>query len=511
MKTCKFLLALSLSLILAVTLLPVTAVLGSEIQTEFIASVDYAKQITMVNSVANGTMGPEWFYESCLHYYNGEQADAWSYLKFDKANQYWVNSVVERYGRVDAKTSIPEGGWNNELGVPTFDGQFLAGSSTYYTSRTFIAPYSGDISITSNGQVKTLAANTWEIDVNLKIEKNGVKVWPLSEDWFLMEYYTTLAFNFDPLALSVSAGDTIRFIVERDARRYSDQVEWDPIINYTEVTAASEVIYSDNFTSDTISPAWTTDGGYPASTGGKLVIDGGIDTSGVTIGNNTVHKNYKVSVDVCAARFKDGNDKWGPSMTVNNDSVSYEITVYDNKLEIKKGGVWFAAVGRTFLENTIYHFEIQCINKTLVVTVDGEMLALQTLTGDFSTYFRMGAYQSAAEYDNFVISGVPDEYVVDLEIAEPDNGESAATASVVNSFGAPAIARLILGLYEADGTLIDVAMSTEKTAYYGKAQIDMDAAVLAVPASGQYLKAFLFDSLNSLTPYCPAERYPEID
>ena len=68
--------------------------------------------------------------------------------------------------------------------------------------------------------------------VNVKIMKNGTKVWPTSEDWqSIAGNDTTTGVNHN-FQVSVAQDDIIYFVVDENSGGAYDTTIWDPTISY---------------------------------------------------------------------------------------------------------------------------------------------------------------------------------------------------------------------------------------------------------------------------------------
>jgi hypothetical protein len=92
---------------------------------------------------------------------------------------------------------------------------------------TWTAPRSGSIKITGNPHKQAAAGD----GVNVKILQNNTQVWPASGWQYIAGTDTTGPTH--NIGVTVAAGDTIRFIVNKNGTRDSDETNWNPTIAYT--------------------------------------------------------------------------------------------------------------------------------------------------------------------------------------------------------------------------------------------------------------------------------------
>jgi hypothetical protein len=92
---------------------------------------------------------------------------------------------------------------------------------------TWVAPRPGTVSITGNPR-KVYAAGD---GVNVKILRNGTQLWPAS-GWQYIAGTDTIGVNHS-FSVTVAAGDSIRFVVNRNVTATTDETSWNPTIQYT--------------------------------------------------------------------------------------------------------------------------------------------------------------------------------------------------------------------------------------------------------------------------------------
>lgn len=169
----------------------------------------------------NGTQGPMWYYEerdSSGNYYQMAWQDEVS---------YWMG--------------------NNSRATMGYNWQ-KPGLLTYGSSRTWKAPHSGRITITG----KITKNENGGDGVYVGIFKNSTLIW----GW---KNIAPLSFgNLTPtLDIPVNSGDLIRFVLTPNIDTSHDNVRWDPLISYENVTGTGiEPFY--NYTSKDLGGGWGT-------------------------------------------------------------------------------------------------------------------------------------------------------------------------------------------------------------------------------------------------------------
>ncbi|MFD2331645.1 hypothetical protein ACFSR7_20515 [Cohnella sp. GCM10020058] len=93
--------------------------------------------------------------------------------------------------------------------------------------RKFTVPQTGSITIT--GTVKKQDTSGGD-GVNVKIMKNGTQIWPAS-GWRSIAYNDGIGYSVN-ISTTVTASDTLLFIVNANNSVSYDSTEWDPVITY---------------------------------------------------------------------------------------------------------------------------------------------------------------------------------------------------------------------------------------------------------------------------------------
>ncbi|MDR6549122.1 Ig-like domain-containing protein [Paenibacillus qinlingensis] len=145
--------------------------------------------------------------------YRTFNASVFSDLPSFAGNQWWKASGNWDWGLL-TKTSVTPGSQSD-------------------TSRTFMAPESGTLTITA-AQPITIHPDTYG-GARLKIMKNDTQIWPASGEW--QSLVAKQVITFSPLSVTVSKGDRLYFIANSGSDHLNgfDDMVWDPVLVYTEV------------------------------------------------------------------------------------------------------------------------------------------------------------------------------------------------------------------------------------------------------------------------------------
>jgi lysophospholipase L1-like esterase/plastocyanin len=93
---------------------------------------------------------------------------------------------------------------------------------------TWVAPKVGLVRITGNPRKQYAAGD----GVNVKVLQNASQLWPAS-GWQFIAGTDTTGVNHN-LTTTVAAGDTVRFVVNRNVTATSDETNWNPSIQYAD-------------------------------------------------------------------------------------------------------------------------------------------------------------------------------------------------------------------------------------------------------------------------------------
>ncbi len=219
--------------------------------------------------------------------------------------------------QVDAAPLLP--------GLQSVYDQELAASPLVDTVRRWVAPYAGTISISGNVSLiqdtstARQAYNTAD-GVTVAIQHNGDQLW--SQAIGATDYGSHTPAGVD--TISVNVGDRIYFRVESGYDGKYDQVNWDPIVTYTGVSAATDAnglnVYSFDATSD-----FTLAGRQHVTV--SMPFDGTISLAGV------LNKSGVTSDDVTLQVLKNGSSVF--SQTIAWDKTG-TITP-PSSLDVQKG------------------------------------------------------------------------------------------------------------------------------------------------------------------------------
>lgn len=187
----------------------------------------------------SGTQGENgWSYYG----YNGktEKYLATDQYKYDSAKNEWLTSVTSG-GSGRGKI------WENEM-LPGVDTSTRMGVVRAYT-----ADDKGTVTIDTNGAISAKDSDTTDFfNVNIRIRKNDVTIYPKNGEWEEMTSRTEASAFQKIEGIDVKKGDVITFEAIRGADGTSASamtkniIVWDPVIRYTKIVQR-QVIYSDNF------------------------------------------------------------------------------------------------------------------------------------------------------------------------------------------------------------------------------------------------------------------------
>ncbi len=191
-------------------------------------SVSAASSIYYSSKDFSGTQGGNnWSYQS----YNGT---TWSNLAYyDSTNKAWQPS---------SSSSVPQ--------VSQFN-IYPDSCSGCRIARVWTAPSTGTVSV--RGRVLKLDLSGGD-GIIARITKNGTRIWPASGDQTIA-YNDDLGVESNLDSLSVTAGDVIRFEVEKNANNTSDSTSWTPAVVY--VTPAGNFQASTGFSSTQGTNNWS--------------------------------------------------------------------------------------------------------------------------------------------------------------------------------------------------------------------------------------------------------------
>ncbi|MBP1988741.1 cohesin domain-containing protein [Paenibacillus eucommiae] len=105
--------------------------------------------------------------------------------------------------------------------------------------RKWVAPKSGTIQISTNGNIRK--SGVLGDGVRLKLLKNGTGIWPEAGEWKLLQANDTSGITMKTTT-EVQAGDVLYFVVNQNASSAGDKTLWNPVIVYKTVTEASSVL-----------------------------------------------------------------------------------------------------------------------------------------------------------------------------------------------------------------------------------------------------------------------------
>jgi hypothetical protein len=139
-------------------------------------------------------------------YYMEKSAAGYKEMTYDAANHCWKGSTAN---------CMINGGWQH----PDVNDSV----------RKWVAPYSGSIMVTSNGNIRK--GNTGGGDgVIARLAKNGNLLWETQVSW-----NDGVGVNFPVRVIEVNAGDALYFEINQNGNISYDSTIWDPVVEYREV------------------------------------------------------------------------------------------------------------------------------------------------------------------------------------------------------------------------------------------------------------------------------------
>ncbi|PYI56616.1 right-handed parallel beta-helix repeat-containing protein [Paenibacillus flagellatus] len=102
--------------------------------------------------------------------------------------------------------------------------------------RTWVAPYSGNVTISAAGPIAMEQTGPTADGVRVKVLRGTSQLWP-GNGWQTVT--TDAPVSFPNLSVSVTKGETIRFLVNRGQTHEYDTTLWDPIVAYTSIVPPS--------------------------------------------------------------------------------------------------------------------------------------------------------------------------------------------------------------------------------------------------------------------------------
>lgn len=148
------------------------------------------------------------------------QGPLWEYDTFDGNNYTPIASFDYSYGA-----------WRDGTTYLNVSPSSQHPESAKDSVRAWVAPYTGTITVTANGNISLWSSGG--DGVKARLLKNGTQLWP-SSGFQLVTYGSPVAFPFT--SVSVVKGDKLYFTVNRNNTTTSDSTTWDPIITYTAIT-----------------------------------------------------------------------------------------------------------------------------------------------------------------------------------------------------------------------------------------------------------------------------------
>lgn len=143
--------------------------------------------------------------------------NSWTYQEWNGTsyvNMTWVNSNGSGYWQGASSTTLIGNNWQH--------------ADTNDSVRKWIAPTTGTVTITGNVAKGDISAGD---GVRVMIKQNATQIWPAVAGWQTIAYNDSTGYNISK-TISVTAGDAIYFIVNKNANNSYDKTNWNPIIKY---------------------------------------------------------------------------------------------------------------------------------------------------------------------------------------------------------------------------------------------------------------------------------------
>ncbi|MCD9021601.1 hypothetical protein [Cohnella silvisoli] len=213
-----------------------------------IQAEDNNGNVSAGTATANATSGtvaapPLARFQASIDFSAIRQGPIWNYDSFDGNNYTNIASFDYSYGA-----------WRDGATYLNVSPNSQHPESAKESVRAWVAPYTGTITVTAQGNISLWSSGG--DGVNVRLLKNGTQLWPAS-GYQLVTYGAPV--SFPTTSVSVAKGDTLYFAVNRNVTATSDSTTWDPVITYTaitEPTSTSTYQASTGFSTTTQGPVW---------------------------------------------------------------------------------------------------------------------------------------------------------------------------------------------------------------------------------------------------------------
>jgi hypothetical protein len=313
--------------------------------------------------------GNYWNYQ----YWNGS---SWVDLSYDNATETWGDSTD---------------------GMVTRFNLWPANNSSQWTARTWTAPTDGTIRITGWVLKNQIGGGD---GVKVKIVKNSTTIWPTSGSDYTLAATDQTGVNTSIGNIFVSAGDKIRFEVNRNTNNNFDKTSWNPTIAYEP--------FDDHF-EDGDAAGWMTNGGTwsVVQDGTKMYKQSATTGNSYSSTGNSDWTDYTYIAKVKPISFTDSTSGVGILARYADSSNYYNFKYTNGELQISKkvGGSTSVLDEENYTVNTgtTYTFKAVVNGSSLQFYVNGALELSATDSGLTSGKVALFTNDATAEFDDISI------------------------------------------------------------------------------------------------------------
>lgn len=400
--------------------------------------------VGLVSQTATATSGtapakPIRVYQASENFGMLQQGYVWSY-------QYWDGSsyadLPDRYTLWNC--------WRYQDTSLCVGGYWLAPGLDKDAVMKWTAPYDGNITVSSSGTISVGAGGD---GINAKVLKGSTQVWP-SSGWQLVT--NTSPVNFPSAQLSVTKGEALYFIVNKNRTNIYDTTSWDPVITYTSIiyptpSAAPAVEpklkspltieqVRDDF-EDGNANGWTTLGGSwsvvtDPATGSKVYEQSNTQGWGNAYIGDSSWKDYTVEAKFKPIAFYDSYSSVGVNVMHADGSNRYTVEFRSNMILITKfsGGnqILLSDKDYTITPGNTYSLKVEVSTNSwsggqdIGVYING----IKELTASDSTNVRssgrvaLDTWYTRAQFDDVVINTAANTWVEPQDMVVYDDFEN---------------------------------------------------------------------------------------
>jgi len=178
------------------------------------------------------------YYQASIAFNNGlglHGKDQWYYMQYDGSNYSYLNWSNQNQKWYGSQTYL------------AITGSTMHPESNFDAVRKWVAPCNGTARVHGNVRKSDVGGGD---GVYVLISKNGTTVWGVN----YIAYNDSTGLNYD-FNLTLNAGDSIYFRVNRFSNIYHDSVNWDPLIDFTPLPDNSTV---KNYAFSTSTDGWNS-------------------------------------------------------------------------------------------------------------------------------------------------------------------------------------------------------------------------------------------------------------